>query len=271
MNVIYGGGDVGEWLVTDDRRERDRVRRLAQDGGEDRPRRGVEADADRGVAATGRSSCARTRISSSPRRAPSTARSTAPARFAAATERVLVDGAVHEEFQAAVVREAEGWKLGDPFDDATLVGPMQNEPTAQKMDAHLEDAVAKGAEVVVGGRARIRPADASSTTSRRCVANVGRDTLVNRDETFGPIVPLISVDGDDDALAVANESHLGLQAAVYTRDLARAFRFAERAAGRQRRRERLDRCTGRRCSRSAARPGRRPAGAESAAGMRSRT
>ena len=68
-----------------------------------------------------------------------------------ATERVLVDERVHDDFLAAVVREAEGWTLGDPFDDATLVGPMNNEPTAQKMDAHVEDAVAKGAEVVVGG------------------------------------------------------------------------------------------------------------------------
>src|SRR5918996_258464 len=68
-----------------------------------------------------------------------------------ATERVLVDRRVHDDFLAAVVREAETWKLGDPFDEGTLVGPMNNEPTAQKMDAHLEDAVAKGAEVVVGG------------------------------------------------------------------------------------------------------------------------
>ncbi|MEO8291031.1 MAG: aldehyde dehydrogenase family protein, partial [Gaiellaceae bacterium] len=68
-----------------------------------------------------------------------------------ATERVLVDKRVHDDFLAAVVREAEGWKLGDPFDDGTLVGPMNNEPTAQKMDAHLEDALEKGAEIVVGG------------------------------------------------------------------------------------------------------------------------
>jgi len=143
-----------------------------------------------------------------------------------ATERVLVDRGVHEEFLEAVVREAEGWKLGDPFDDDTLVGPMQNEPTAQKMDAHLEDAVAQGAEIVVGGsREDGRPTRLYYQPT--VVTNVGRDTLVSRDETFGPIVPLIAVDGDDDALAVANESHLGLQAAVYTRDLARAFRFAE--------------------------------------------
>ncbi|HET9213180.1 MAG TPA: aldehyde dehydrogenase family protein, partial [Gaiellaceae bacterium] len=68
-----------------------------------------------------------------------------------ATERVLVDRRVHDDFLAAVVKEAGGWKLGDPFDDDTLVGPMNNEPTAAKMDAHLEDAVERGAEIVVGG------------------------------------------------------------------------------------------------------------------------
>src|ERR671923_7407 len=83
-----------------------------------------------------------------------------------ATERVLVDRLVHDDFLAAVVKEAEGWKLGDPFDDDTLVGPMNNEPTAQKMDRHLEDAVEKGASVVLGGsRASVRPTVAGSFAS----------------------------------------------------------------------------------------------------------
>ncbi len=59
------------------------------------------------------------------------------------------------------------------------------------------------------------------------MTGVGRDTLINRDETFGPIVPLIRVSSDDEALAVANDSYLGLQAAVYTSSLKRAFRFLD--------------------------------------------
>jgi acyl-CoA reductase-like NAD-dependent aldehyde dehydrogenase len=139
---------------------------------------------------------------------------------------VLVDRRVHDEFLAAVVREAEGWKLGDPFDDSTLVGPMNNEPTAQKMDRHLEDALEKGAEIVLGGSR-----DGGHPTrlyyQPTVVDGVGVDTLINRDETFGPIVPLITVDGDDEALAVANDSYLGLQAAVYTRSLKRAFTYLD--------------------------------------------
>src|ERR687894_522935 len=68
-----------------------------------------------------------------------------------ATERVLVDRRVHDDFLEAVVKEAEGWKLGDPFEEETLVGPLNNEPTAAKMDRHLEDALDKGAEIVLGG------------------------------------------------------------------------------------------------------------------------
>jgi len=143
-----------------------------------------------------------------------------------ATERVLVDRRVHDDFLAAVVKEAEGWKLGDPFDEDTLVGPMNNEPTAQKMDAHLEDAVERGAEIVVGG-AREDGRPTRLYYQPTVVDGVGVDTLINRDETFGPIVPLITVADDDEALAVANDSHLGLQAAVYTRSLKRAFRYLD--------------------------------------------
>ncbi|HVM69514.1 MAG TPA: aldehyde dehydrogenase family protein [Gaiellaceae bacterium] len=143
-----------------------------------------------------------------------------------ATERVLVDERVYDDFLAAVVEEAKQWRLGDPFDDATRVGPMNNEPTARKMDAHLEDAVAKGANVVAGGqRDRSRPT--ALYYEPTVIENVAVDTLINRDETFGPIVPLIRVRSDDHALEVANDSHLGLQAAVYTRSLKRAFRYVE--------------------------------------------
>jgi succinate-semialdehyde dehydrogenase/glutarate-semialdehyde dehydrogenase len=73
---------------------------------------------------------------------------------------------VHDAFFDEVVAAAEQWRLGDPFEESTLVGPMNNEPTASKMDRHLEDALDKGAEIVRGGsRAADRPP--TCTTSRR--------------------------------------------------------------------------------------------------------
>src|ERR671925_785031 len=225
VNVIYGGGDVGERLIQDENvdcvgfvgshttaekivRAAGLKRTLIEASGNGPVI--VCADADLDAAAKGAVFggffCA--------------------GQVCCATERVLVDSRVHDDFLAAVVAEAKGWKLGDPFDEDTLVGPMNNEPTAQKMDRHLEDAVAKGADVVLGGsRAAGRPTELYYQPT--IVDRVGVDTLINRDETFGPIVPLITVDSDEEALAVANDSHLGLQAAVYTSSLKRAFRFLD--------------------------------------------
>src|SRR5438874_8597136 len=143
-----------------------------------------------------------------------------------ATERVLVHERVHDSFLDEVLKTAASWQLGDPFDDSTLVGPMNNEPTALKMDRHLEDAVDRGANLVLGGsRADGRPT--SLYYEPTVVTDVGVDTLINREETFGPIVPLIRVQSDEEALSVANDSHLGLQAAVYTTSLKRAFRYVD--------------------------------------------
>lgn len=143
-----------------------------------------------------------------------------------ATERVLVHERVHDAFLEQVVEVASGWTLGDPFEPETKVGPMNNEPTAVKMDRHLEDAVSKGATVVLGGsREGGRPTDLYYKPT--VLTDVGIDTLVNREETFGPIVPLIRVSSDDEAVAVANDSQLGLQAAVYTSSLSRAFKYLD--------------------------------------------
>jgi acyl-CoA reductase-like NAD-dependent aldehyde dehydrogenase len=225
VNVVYGGGDVGEMLIRHENvdcigfvgshvtaekivRAAGLKRTLIEASGNGPVI--VCADADLDAAAKGAVFggffCA--------------------GQVCCATERVLVDRRVHDEFLSAVVREAESWKLGDPFDDDTLVGPMNNEPTAQKMDRHLEDALEKGAEIVVGGSRDVgRPTQLYYQPT--VVDKVGVDTLINEDETFGPIVPLILVGSDDEALAVANDSHLGLQAAVYTRSLKRAFHFLD--------------------------------------------
>jgi acyl-CoA reductase-like NAD-dependent aldehyde dehydrogenase len=225
VNVVYGGGDVGEMLVTNDNvdcvgfvgshttaekvvRAAGLKRTLIEASGNGPVIVCEDADLEQAAkgAVFGGFFCA--------------------GQVCCATERVLVDRRVHDDFLAAVVKEADTWKLGDPYDDETLVGPMNNEPTAAKMDRHLEDAVEKGADVVVGGsRDGGRPT--ALYYQPTVVDNVGLDTLINRDETFGPIVPLISVSGDDEALAAANDSYLGLQAAVYTKSLRRAFRYLD--------------------------------------------
>jgi succinate-semialdehyde dehydrogenase/glutarate-semialdehyde dehydrogenase len=143
-----------------------------------------------------------------------------------ATERVIVDRDVHDDFVAALDGAAEAAVLGDPFAAATTLGPLNNEPTAAKMDRHVADALDAGATLRRGGRR----ADGYPTKlyyELTVLDGVREDMLVAREESFGPIVPVLSANGDDDALRIANADPLGLQAAVFTSSLSRAFRFSE--------------------------------------------
>ncbi|WP_240374146.1 aldehyde dehydrogenase family protein [Bacillus piscicola] len=141
-----------------------------------------------------------------------------------ATARVVVVESVHDAFVEKVVEEAKKWKLGDPFDDDTTVGAMNNEPNAQKMDAHVKDAVEKGARVLVGGE-RQAGMPTNLYYQPTVIDQVGLDTLINKHETFGPIVPIITVQDDEEAIQVANDTYLGLQSAVFTKSSARAYKY----------------------------------------------
>lgn len=145
-----------------------------------------------------------------------------------AGERFLVQERVHEEFldalAAAIAREV---RLGDPFDEATTMGPLNNEPTAAKTERHVEDAVARGARLIAGG-ARADGFPTRLYFEPTVLDGVGEEMAIAREETFGPVVPVTRIASEEEALAVANSSPYGLLTAVWTRDLARGLRFAER-------------------------------------------
>jgi succinate-semialdehyde dehydrogenase/glutarate-semialdehyde dehydrogenase len=143
-----------------------------------------------------------------------------------ASERVIVDAAVHDDFVAECRRAAAEVRLGDPFDPQTTMGPLNNEPTAAKMDRHLADAAARGAGVELGG-GRAAGFPTNLYYDYTLVTGVTSDMLLAREESFGPVLPVMAAAGDDEILRLANESDLGLQAAVFTTSLSRAFRFAE--------------------------------------------
>lgn len=143
-----------------------------------------------------------------------------------ATERVLVDRRVASDFADAVVEAASAAVLGDPFDGATTMGPLANAPTAAKMDAHISDAVDRGARVRLGGgRASGYPTDLYYEFT--VVDGVDQSMRIAREESFGPVVPILACDDDEAMLTIANADPLGLQAAVFTKSLSRAFTFAE--------------------------------------------
>jgi acyl-CoA reductase-like NAD-dependent aldehyde dehydrogenase len=146
-----------------------------------------------------------------------------------AGERLLVHRDVKDEFVAKVARlVAERVVLGDPFADATTMGPLNNAGVAEKMDEHVADALEHGARLVAGGaRATGFPTDLYWQPT--VLADVPTDALVAREETFGPIAPVVAIDSLEEAIELTNASPYGLLAAIFTRDLSRGLRYADAA------------------------------------------
>jgi len=144
-----------------------------------------------------------------------------------ATERVLVDKRVHKDFLELVIQEAKNIRVGDPLLQGVTMGPMNNTPVLEKTERHLADAVQKGARVVFGGKRAANQAT-KMYFEPTVIDNVSTTMLLNKEETFGPVVPVITVTEYDEAIALANGTGYGLQMAVFTRDIDKAFYFAER-------------------------------------------
>jgi acyl-CoA reductase-like NAD-dependent aldehyde dehydrogenase len=144
-----------------------------------------------------------------------------------AGERLLVDERVRADFVARLAdRVAANAQLGDPLAEGTQMGPLNNEGVAAKMDAHVQDAVRRGAAVVTGGeRAGDFPTDLYWPAT--VLDRVPADAQVALEETFGPVAPVVSISGLDQAIELTNASPYGLLAAIYTGDLRKGLRYAE--------------------------------------------
>ena len=142
------------------------------------------------------------------------------------SERIIVHRAVYDAFAERMVAAAQAIVVGDPRQDGVTMGPLNNDAVATKVAAHVADAVQRGAKVLAGGKP---PEDMPSPLYflPTVLADVSRDSLINCEETFGPVAPLIPVDSDDEAIEVANDNRLGLVSSVFTQDLDRAFRFID--------------------------------------------
>lgn len=144
-----------------------------------------------------------------------------------AAERILVQPDIHDEFVDRLTAEANRIQLGDPFDASTTMGPLNNPDVAGKTDRHVADSVSRGSHVLVGGtRASGFRTDLFYLPT--VVDRVHEESLLNTEETFGPVAPIIAVASDAEALRVANTGSLGLVSAVFTTSLRRAFFFGER-------------------------------------------
>jgi len=142
-------------------------------------------------------------------------------------ERVYVHADLYDDFLARVQPILENYRLGDPMKDGTTMGPMARPRQPAELEAQVQDALAKGARRLVGGGV-VDPRFFAPTLLADCT----QDMLVMQEESFGPILPVMRVEDDDEALRAMNDSAFGLTASVWTRDDARAEHFvAELEAG----------------------------------------
>lgn len=144
-----------------------------------------------------------------------------------AGELILVHEDVHDEY-LSLLEEAIGKRirLGDPFDDATTMGPLNNRPTAEKTERHVAEALERGATLVSGGERA--PEHGSDLFFQPTVLDGVRPEMeVAREETFGPVVPVATIRDEREAVELVNGSPYGLLSAIFTRDLRRGLRFAE--------------------------------------------
>jgi acyl-CoA reductase-like NAD-dependent aldehyde dehydrogenase len=144
-----------------------------------------------------------------------------------AGERLLVHRDVREEFVAKLARlVTERVLLGDPFADATTMGPLNNEGVAEKMDEHVSDALERGAQAVHGGE-RASGFPTNLYWQATILDGVPPDALVATEETFGPVAPVVAIDSLEHAIELANASPYGLLSAIFTADLAKGLRYAD--------------------------------------------
>jgi acyl-CoA reductase-like NAD-dependent aldehyde dehydrogenase len=140
-------------------------------------------------------------------------------------ERIYVTASLYDAFVEKAVAIVSGYKLGNPLEQATTLGPMANVRFAAEVRAQTEEAIAMGARPLIKTFAED---DGGAYLSPQILTNATHQMRVTRDESFGPAVGIMKVDSDDEAVALMNDSEFGLTASLWTRDPARAAALGAR-------------------------------------------
>jgi len=138
--------------------------------------------------------------------------------------RLLVQAGVYDEFVAKLADKVKAMKVGNGLEDGVSQGPLIDMNGVAKVEEHIEDAVSKGARVVVGGK---RHALGLSFFEPTILADVTPEMMVARDETFGPMAPIFKFETEAQAIQMANDTEFGLAAYFYSRDIGRIWRVSE--------------------------------------------
>ena len=142
--------------------------------------------------------------------------------------RIFVHKNILLEFVATLTSRIEKMRVGNGADEGVAIGPLVDEKAISKIENQVADARSKGADVLCGGERLTGSTFGSGYFySPTVLAGVNDSMLIYREETFGPVAAVVPFDDNDDVIAMANDTHYGLAAYVYTKDLARAFRTVE--------------------------------------------
>ncbi|MEP3429867.1 MAG: aldehyde dehydrogenase family protein [Roseibium sp.] len=141
-------------------------------------------------------------------------------------ERIYVVESLYDAFVEKAVKIVEGYKLGNPMDPETTLGPMAHARFAAEVRAQTEEAIADGAKPLIDA-ALFPQDDGGAYLMPQILVNVDHSMRVMRDESFGPVVGIMKVKDDAEAIALMNDSDFGLTASVWTKDIARAEAIAD--------------------------------------------
>jgi succinate-semialdehyde dehydrogenase/glutarate-semialdehyde dehydrogenase len=143
--------------------------------------------------------------------------------------RIYVHEAVYEQFAQKLAARVEALRVGPADRDDSQIGPMINARAVEKIEQHVQDAVARGAKVLTGGRRLSNDvANGPNYFAPTVLGNANAQMALANEETFGPVVPLFRFHDEDEVVHLANDTPFGLAAYFYSRDIARVWRVADR-------------------------------------------
>ena len=142
------------------------------------------------------------------------------------SNRIYVQAGVYDEFASKFAAKVATAKVGNGFDDGVNQGPLIEASAMDKVQRHVDDAVAKGARVLIGGKP-LPNVGSGQFFEPTVVADATADMLCAREETFGPFAPIFKFETEADAIYAANNTEFGLASYFYARDVGRIFRVAE--------------------------------------------